>query len=916
MPRFRPIWAGKGWRLAPATGSRAGSWIWSAFRLAEVRMRIPIVLVVAALVVGRWDVIRNYWDHCTRALTPESTAKRPISSDTEYFCPMDPGVVSHGPGRCGVCNMALVRRKRGDAVMLPDGVVARMQLSPYRIQLAGIQTAPLGYLPLNREWSTSGLVTRESDAAFTVMVDVPGRQVPWVKQGQAVEVACAELSGQETLKGWIRSLVRGVDDGREFAHVTVAIEKPPQSLKGGMIAVVKLRTAVAALEPFRHMPSNPPVRKQGEPERIYVCHDHPETIALEPGRCPIDGKTRMSQALGELERLEWWCPMHSGVRSEKSGGVCEKCGGMALQARVLYYAPRDQVLALPQSAVVDTGARKVVFVETMPGMFDGVEVVVGPRCGDFYPVVRGLEPGQNVAVAGAFLLDAETRLNPSLAAGYFGARGRDPLVAAAGPSSVGPSGHSAAQADSFASLTPEDRALAERQKNCPVTGMALGRDGCSEACDRFRPRSVPLLQCVRIQAARGAGEIPGKACSSFPMIDAIITFSIRHRTAVIIASLVLAALGGWAVWDTPVDAIPDLSENQVIVFTEWKGHGPREIEDQVTYPLTLGLRGLGGVRVVRSSSDVGFSTISVIFADPVPIDRARQRVAERLGQLLGQLPAGATPELAPDSPATGQIFWYTVEGGGLDLGRLRAIQDWYVRPQLGSVPGVADVSSVGGFPIEYEVVPDPDRLRLFGVTLKDLVEAVGAANVATGGHVVNKGNAEYVVRGVGWLGASTRPGDDSFDQGARDPRSRERRPAHGRRTDNPAGGGRDGWHRPRFPPRCSGKGRQRGGRRCGSHGPRRESARGHPADPGEDPRASGRPAARRPDRAVLRPHSPDRGGNSYGQRHGPRGDGVGLVVRPGDLAPCADVTRHRGHAAACCALVVSDHGGAAPAGRG
>jgi copper/silver efflux system protein len=249
------------------------------------------------------------------------------------------------------------------------------------------------------------------------------------------------------------------------------------------------------------------------------------------------------------------------------------------------------------------------------------------------------------------------------------------------------------------------------------------------------------------------------------MIDAIITFSIRHRGVVIVSSLVLAALGVWAARDTPVDAIPDLSENQVIVFTEWKGHGPREIEDQVSYPTTLGLRGIGGVRVVRSSSDVGFSMIGVIFEDGVPIAEARRRVAERLARVQGQLPAGAVPELAPDAPATGQIFWYTVEGGGLDLGRLRAIQDWYVRPQLGAVPGVADVSSVGGFPIEYEVAPDPDRLRVFGVTLKDVLEAVAESNVATGGHVVHKGNAEYVVRGVGRLGASPSPGDDSFDAG-------------------------------------------------------------------------------------------------------------------------------------------------------
>src|SRR5271169_2484719 len=222
------------------------------------------------------------------------------------------------------------------------------------------------------------------------------------------------------------------------------------------------------------------------------------------------------------------------------------------------------------------------------------------------------------------------------------------------------------------------------------------------------------------------------------MINAIITFSIRNRALIIGASLALALSGAWAAWETPVDAIPDLSENQVIVFTEWKGHGPREIEDQVTYPLTLGLRGLAGTRVVRSSSDVGFSMISVIFDDAILPADGRRRVAERLARIQGQLPKGATPELAPDAAATGQIFWYTVEGAGFDLGRLRAIQDWYVRPQLGSVPGVADVSSVGGFPIEYQIVPDPDRLRLLGVSLKDVVEAVSTSNAASGGHVIHK----------------------------------------------------------------------------------------------------------------------------------------------------------------------------------
>ena len=171
----------------------------------------------------------------------------------------------------------------------------------------------------------------------------------------------------------------------------------------------------------------------------------------------------------------------------------------------------------------------------------------------------------------------------------------------------------------------------------------------------------------------------------------------------------------------------------MIVFTEWKGHGPREIEDQVTYPLSLGLRGLRGVRVVRSSSDVGFSMISVIFDDGIsPIGSSAASVRSPGSRASGPSRRMLDRSWRPTRRRPGQIFWYTVEGGGLDLGRLRAIQDWYVRPQIGSVPGVAEVSSVGGFPIEYQVAPDLDRLRLRGLTLKDVVDAVSRSNAAVG----------------------------------------------------------------------------------------------------------------------------------------------------------------------------------------
>jgi Cu(I)/Ag(I) efflux system membrane protein CusA/SilA len=252
------------------------------------------------------------------------------------------------------------------------------------------------------------------------------------------------------------------------------------------------------------------------------------------------------------------------------------------------------------------------------------------------------------------------------------------------------------------------------------------------------------------------------------MIERVIEFSIRRRWAVILAAGVLAVWGTRAAYRTPVDAIPDLSENQVIVFTGWTGRGPREIEDQLTYPLALRLQGLAGVRVVRSSSDVGFSMISVIFEDGVGWEAARRQVGEALAGAAPELPAGVTPRLAPDADATGQVFWYTVEGPGHDPGRLRDLQDWFIRPQLASVPGVAEVASVGGSPPEYQVDLDPHKLKAFGLAASQVAEAVSRANAAAGGNVVHKANAEFVVRSAGWLGAQPGSADTGPERVLRD----------------------------------------------------------------------------------------------------------------------------------------------------
>jgi Cu(I)/Ag(I) efflux system membrane protein CusA/SilA len=197
------------------------------------------------------------------------------------------------------------------------------------------------------------------------------------------------------------------------------------------------------------------------------------------------------------------------------------------------------------------------------------------------------------------------------------------------------------------------------------------------------------------------------------MINRLIELSLRNRVLVIAAFLLLGGWGYWALLTTPIDAIPDLSDNQVIVFTDWPGRSPQEVEDQITYPLTVSLQGLPGVRVVRSSSAFGFSMINVIFEDAVDLYFARSRVLERLNLVTRSLPAGVVPTLGPDATGVGHVFWYTVEGKGYSLQDLRTLQDWFVRYQLNAVPGVAEVASIGGVVKQYQVDVDPNRLRAF-----------------------------------------------------------------------------------------------------------------------------------------------------------------------------------------------------------
>src|SRR4051812_1809991 len=187
------------------------------------------------------------------------------------------------------------------------------------------------------------------------------------------------------------------------------------------------------------------------------------------------------------------------------------------------------------------------------------------------------------------------------------------------------------------------------------------------------------------------------------MINRLIELSVRNRFVVIALYVALGGWGWWALRNTPIDAIPDLSDNQVIVFTDWSGHSPQEVEDQVTYPLTVNLQGLAGVRVVRSQSAFGFSMIYVVFEDGVDLYFARARVLERFSLVSKALPPGVAPTLGPDATGVGHVFWYTVESRSRSLRELRSLQDWFIRYQLNAVPGVAEVASVGGFVQQYQV---------------------------------------------------------------------------------------------------------------------------------------------------------------------------------------------------------------------
>ncbi len=238
------------------------------------------------------------------------------------------------------------------------------------------------------------------------------------------------------------------------------------------------------------------------------------------------------------------------------------------------------------------------------------------------------------------------------------------------------------------------------------------------------------------------------------MINKLLDFCIRERLVVLTASVALVAYGWYSTQTVPLDAIPNVSENQVIVLTEWSGRSPKDMEDQITYPLSVALQAVPGAKNVRGKSMFGFSFVQVTFEDNVDFYWARSRVAEQLTTVSGTLPEGVTPQLAPDATALGQIYYYVLQPpAGMDLAELRSKQDFFVKYALQSVEGVAEVASIGGYVRQYQVEVDPDSLRYHNIPLSMVINAVKESNIDVGAKTVETSGMEFIVRGKGFIGS-------------------------------------------------------------------------------------------------------------------------------------------------------------------
>ncbi len=599
QPQDEPIRA----ELAPSSGNapRRGGLhaLWFTLKAIEIRLRFIVVLLAIFVIVGGWDTIKNYWDKWTR---PSAGAVTAAGDGTEFYCPMHPKVVrptlepDGSIPKCPICGMPLSKRKMGEVQTLPEGIVGRVQLSPHRIQLAGIQTVEIQQRPLTRKIRTVGfvgidesrlsrivtrfsgyleklyinksfmqvnegeplaeiyspelysavqelLIAAESKNEYLVNIgrqklklmgidereideivrnrkadyrlviraprsghifakaivegdrveagmmlfevadlsvawieaDVYEKDVAFLRNGQEIE-ATVEAVPDRRFRGTVALVHPHMEMTTRTNRVRFELENPDHLLRPGMYATVWLETPVQDIEPFRTL-----LAEQQKPTAADA--DDSTLIALQK-ICPVTGNK-----LGSMGT-----PVRTEIGDKSVFLCCASCGD-EFKERSEHYLARmhtvseSGVLAVPERAVIDTGDQKVVYVEREPGLFEGVAVTLGPRAESYYPVIEGLLPGDRVAAAGAFLIDAETRLNPAASAAYFGATGgphADHAPAASpGTSPSAPRSTPSAEPKkptpkdlaNIAKLPAADRNLATEQQICPITDEPLGSMG-------------------------------------------------------------------------------------------------------------------------------------------------------------------------------------------------------------------------------------------------------------------------------------------------------------------------------------------------------------------------------------------------------------------------------------------------------
>ncbi len=499
-------------------------------KVIEVRLRFVAILVVTALVIGYWDSISNYWDKWVR---PNATAANELPADQELYCPMHPQVIRHtmepngDMPKCPICGMPLSQRKKGAAPDLAPGVTGRVQLSPQRILLAGVKTVRIEPRTMVKEISTSGNVSYDQSRLSRIVSRVSGyveklfvdKTYVNVKQGDPLaEIYSPELyaSAQELLlaskrtansdlasdgrqrlkllgvsdsdideivrsgKASPRMVLRAPQDGTVIGKEIVAGARVDEGMT--LLEIADLSVVWIEADVFE---KDAPFLKVGVPIEA--------TVDALPGRV---FKGKASQIYAQLDSVT----RTTRVRFEAQNAGGELRPGMFASVKIKTdvkdldafkrSAVDGKTLAVPEQAVVDTGEKRIVYVERETGVFEGVQVELGPRVGEYYPVVSGLESGATVAAAGSFLIDAETRLNPAAASAYFGASGgpqsgaesrgvttAKPTENAAVPATPSRKPITEAALKNLDELSSDDQAIAKVQKYCPITELPLGSMG-------------------------------------------------------------------------------------------------------------------------------------------------------------------------------------------------------------------------------------------------------------------------------------------------------------------------------------------------------------------------------------------------------------------------------------------------------